>query len=599
MPKDIGIVRSKIDPDPPKVEKDLNQYKVKLNFENTTNRHIDMGIIKILLILFISLIIILTATFFFAKGLILRKIESTVISRIEKKINKKIDIGGISYFPYRGITLKNIKIQDEAGALAYSADSVQTKLSISEFIKSKKIKVRFKINGIKKGSLKSDLNFIIESKPSKSLLKPFKSFSLDNINIINFNFSSQFSDIKDLSGIIYFKENEIAAENITFDFKNEKSKLSLLIKNANKNMSINVSVSGPHLNAEVLLGKLEENLTKIDKIEISFLGSHVLVGGEIHHSKNPVLIIDGTVNLNTKDLCHLNQKSADLCNYLRVDGNLNNDVYFRGPVNKMLDWTFKIEGSSPILKVWDYQFNELSYAINMENGVITVPLLNTYPYGGALSSSFRMDLSTNDTPYALDLKLKGINVYDMAQDSELRNKNIYGKLDTELSIKASGADQESITGGGNIHISEANLGPMPLLSPLIGQLYGVIRNLFPGLRSVEITGGSCDFLIRGRRIVTENLILWGDTLNITSRGYIDFDTNLNFEVENEFKEASESEKEDWSKTVVEIIAGFGKFIGKAYLTGTLSKPKWKFDYFSKFNDVLGGSLNNIMKNIFE
>ena len=169
---------------------------------------------------------------------------------------------------------------------------------------------------------------------------------------------------------------------------------------------------------------------------------------------------------------------------------------------------------------------------------------------------------------------------------------------SELFLKGYGEDTGTITGRGNISISQANLGPMPILSPLLGNIYGVIRYILPGLDSIEISSGSCDFVIENRKIITDNLLLWGDILNIKARGYIDFDKNLNFEVENEFKEIPE-QAGDWQKAIVEIVAGFGKFIGRAHLTGTLSKPKWKFEYFSSFKDSIGGKITDVLKDIFE
>ena len=125
-----------------------------------------------------------------------------------------------------------------------------------------------------------------------------------------------------------------------------------------------------------------------------------------------------------------------------------------------------------------------------------------------------------------------------------------------------------------------------------------MRGAIPGLRGVEISGGACDFIIKDRKIMTDNLLLWGNTLNIKARGYIDFDKNLNFDVENELKEMSGTEK-DWQKAITGIIAGVGKFMGEARLTGTLSKPKWEFKYFNRFEDALGGKLKEVFKDIFE
>ena len=308
------------------------------------------------------------------------------------------------------------------------------------------------------------------------------------------------------------------------------------------------------------------------------------------------MLLHGSLNLNTKNISYASPKLKNICDYLRPDGTLANEIYFKGRINEPAGWELGLKVSSPMLKVWDYHFKDLSFNLKLDNNVIAIPLLTAYPYNGVLNSSFKMDLSGEGAPYSMDFRLKGINVNGLAQDSELKNKNIYGKLDSELFLKGYGGGM--ITGGGSISISEANLGPMPILSPLLGNIYGIIRYMLPGLKSIEISSGSCDFVIENRKIITDNLLLWGDILNIKARGYIDFDKNLNFDVENEFKEISE-EIADWRKTIVEMVAGFGKFIGRARLVGTLSKPKWKFEYFSSFKNVIGGKINDVLKDIFE
>jgi len=44
---------------------------------------------------------------------------------------------------------------------------------------------------------------------------------------------------------------------------------------------------------------------------------------------------------------------------------------------------------------------------------------------------------------------------------------------------------------------------------------------------------------------------------------------------------------------------FGKLISKAYLTGTLKNPKWRFEYLSGINKVFGGGLGNVLKNLLD
>jgi hypothetical protein len=139
---------------------------------------------------------------------------------------------------------------------------------------------------------------------------------------------------------------------------------------------------------------------------------------------------------------------------------------------------------------------------------------------------------------------------------------------------------------------------MPLLTPLVGSLYGYFQKLFQGLKKINITDGSCDFRIANRRISTNNLVLWGEIASVHGKGYIDFDKNLNFEVENRFLEPEKADLSDWEETLQEMISKFGKLMSRARLTGTLDKPKWKFEYLGGIENILKGQLEKVFKDIF-
>ncbi|MCK4463571.1 MAG: hypothetical protein KAU58_04605 [Candidatus Omnitrophica bacterium] len=527
-----------------------------------------MRFIKILLITLVSAILILTITFFLTKDFILRKIESTIVKKIENVIGKEIDIGSIFYLPPRVIILKNVRIYEKRlPGQGILLDTIYAKFHPVTFIGSRQIVATLKLHGIKKGVIEGDGVFIVESKPFENILNPFKAFSLSTINISRLNISSPFLDLKNLSGLVTFKGNETL-----------------------------VKIAGANIKAGCNFRKIDSDLIKIDEAEFKFFDSYFECKGEIQEFKNPILLLHGSLSLNTKNISRANPELKNICAYLRLDGTLANEIYFKGRINEPAGWELGLKASSPMLKIWDYHFKDLSFNLKLDDNVIAIPLLTAYPYNGVLNSSFKMDLSGEGFPYSMSFRLKGISVNGLAQNSQLKNKNIYGKLDSELFLKGYG--QGIITGNGNISVSQANLGPMPILSPLLGNIYGVIRYILPGLKSIEISSGSCDFVIENRKIITDNLLLWGDILNIKARGYIDFDKNLNFDVENEFKEIGR-EAEDWQKAIVEIVTGFGKFIGRARLAGTLSKPKWKFEYFSGFKKAIGGKISDVLKDIFE
>ena len=551
--------------------------------------------------LFISLVIIflLSTLFLLIQGYIIRKVESAFIKNIEHVIHKEIDVGDIAFRPIAGIVLKDIRISEKGLPTQDSIfiEDISGKLHLRTLITSKVVIASFRIDGLKKGTMKMHGHIRMESKPFKNLLRPFADFVLDSVKIEDATLSSPYLNLQNISSTLSVKKDEVSSSNITFDYNNKPHTASFYIKEISSEPIINMDIAGENINAKIELVKLNDSI-KIKKSEIKFINSLFGFQGEITEFENPLLLLYGSLTLQVQDASQINARLKNICDALDLKGKLYNEIYFRGRIGEPKGWEIGVKSRSPGIIVWKHYFPEFICNLKINNGTISVPLLSASPYDGDLTLSFAMDTTRKESPYAIKVQLTNINVHNLIQDYEMRNKDIHGKLSSEFSLLSSGPNSSDITGQGNIEISEADLGLMPILTPLVGNLYGFLSNLLPGLNRVQISGGTCNFAIKDRKIMTDNLWLGGDVLNIYAKGYIDFDKNLNFEVRNEFKE-SQKGGEDWRGGIVQLMAGVGKFIGKAYLTGTLSKPKWRFEYLSNVQNVMGNQLGQFLKGILE
>jgi len=557
-----------------------------------------MRIIKILLIGIIAFALVIAGTIFLTRSFLRAKIESLLIEKIEQATRTEIDIASVTYLPPAGLILSNINIssKDLPSQSNIFIKKLHVKVNPTRLMRKKEVAALFKVEGLEKDNINVRGSVFIESNPFKNIRNPLEDFSVKTIDISGLDFSSPFLSFKNLDGEISVTEKLISSSKITFDYSGGLHTLSFNLKNLKAEPSMNAKIEGPDIQATIALLKTEE-IIKIKSSKILLFDSSLEYEGEISDFKNPSLLLYASLKLKTKDLRNINKKLCDFCDKIKIGGTFYSEIYFKGRLSDPSKWEIGMKNHSPRLKLWNYRFHDLSFDLKMENELISVPLLTAYPYDGILNSTVEIDISRRDMPYAIGLRLKDIDIHGVVKHSNLKKKKIYGLVDSEIVLQGNGSDPRSITGKGYVHISQANLGPMPILSPLLGNLYGFTKNMLPGLQGVEINEGGFDFVIRDERIMTENLTLSGDVLNIYARGYIDFDTNLNFDVENEFKEAEEG-AEDWRGSIVELIAGFGKFIGNARLTGTLSKPKWKFDYFGGGKSPAGGNLQNVLKDLF-
>ena len=558
-----------------------------------------MRFLKVLLILIIVSFLILASVVFFAKTYLISKIESVIINKIELATNRNIEIGSISYSLPLGVSLKNVNIYNKN--IPDKIDSTFGNLSIKidprELFRKKQLVMTVKIVGLRNNKIKSTGTVLIRSNTLKNIRKPMEDFSLDSISILKLNVASPTFEIENISGTIEFGTNSLSADNIAFDYNGMPHKLSFDLADIKNAPVLNASVSGNNIKASAKLTK-KDGLIKIERSEIDFLGSHLECDGEISELKDPVLLLYASLSLNTGDLSAVNLNLKNICDKLKPEGKVSTKIYFKGRVSDIKDIEIGIKSSSPKIKIQNYRFDDISFEVRMKDGVLSLPLFTAYPYKGVLNASCEIDLSRKSKPYYVKFKASDIDISYLAQDTALKGKKIYGKIFSEAAIQGNAIDTYSIEGKGYLEIKDGNLGPMPILSPLLGNIYGFMRNAIPGLKSVEINKGGFDFIVANRKISTNNLLLSGDILNIYAQGYIDFDKNLNFEVKNEFKETQKEGGEDWRNSIVEFVAGFGKLISKAYLKGTLEKPKWEFEYFGGFKDAIGGKLQDMFKDIF-
>jgi hypothetical protein len=132
----------------------------------------------------------------------------------------------------------------------------------------------------------------------------------------------------------------------------------------------------------------------------------------------------------------------------------------------------------------------------------------------------------------------------------------------------------------DVEILDADLGPMPLLTPLLGDIYSILRDtMIAPENRVNISQAYGEFTIKNRRISTHNALLWGNNIAIYGDGHMDFDGTIDFTLENKFTQSPIQQVGNWQTTLRDTIIRFGKALGKARLKGTLQKPEWKFDYF--------------------
>ena len=525
----------------------------------------NMLIRKIIITLLIS-ILALVIIFYAGKQFILERFKTYLIEKVESSTPKGITIKDINYVPLKGIGLAGVTLYKDKlyQEKELYIPNLYIKFSLIKFLTNRTFSPTITLqnlqlkNAILDGSFGFSIKFVKKIETAGDALE-----SIQNIWFSNLAIKAGLLNITNIKGAIYISATSIKTPGLRFVLNGEPSNLNFTA----------------HI-------KKEGEIYKIPEIKGRFLNFPFEFMGEFEGTKTPILSLYGKVDVDIKDIVRF------------AEGKTSNSIYFKGNLKELSAYELGIKSNADYLKIRNIKFDKFYMDARIKDGILHIPVLNAYPYNGTLVLSAQLDTRDEFMPYQVSGRLSNVDITEILKNTKLGDKGINGLLFSEFAIKGDAKSIDSTEGVGNILIREANLGPMPLLTPLVGSLYGYFQNLFQGIKKINITNGSCDFVIANRRVSTNNLVLWGEIVSVRARGYIDFDKNLNFEIENRFLEPEESGLSDWEETLQEMISKFGKLMSNARLTGTLDKPKWKFEYLGGVENILKGQLGNILKDIF-
>ncbi len=245
------------------------------------------------------------------------------------------------------------------------------------------------------------------------------------------------------------------------------------------------------------------------------------------------------------------------------------------------DQNFSAVVTSDALKIGKLRMSRAKMNASLGDGVFLIPSLTGQFYNGSLDTTLKADLNYKHVPFAMKGEIMEADFGLLMLDSDPKaqeKSRVSGKLDGTVQLRGDWTDQWSYAGKGDYYIYEANLGPMPLVTPLLGSIYSAMEKTIPSFRKIIITSSSATFEIKNRRLSTKDLQLSGEDIYILGNGYLDFDGNLNISFENRLILSDEPEEETWQTSIRNFITACGNTVSKVYLRGTVQKPKWECEF---------------------
>ncbi|MFC1480601.1 AsmA-like C-terminal region-containing protein [Candidatus Omnitrophota bacterium] len=550
--------------------------------------------LKIVLFLILLIALALVITYSAYKDTLYEEVRTSLELRLSEITRHPVHIASVKYVPFQSVSLHNVTIpsEDEPERIIAEVDTVTITMDILSLVKDRQLKTTVTIDGLHAGDLVCNAAIRTNSLKADTYREIFNPSLLDSVFIIEAFISTDHLVLRNVFGSLQIDKMAVSGGKIHLTHNSIKYLLDFT-SIAGENPGYDLSVRSDNLGLKTTLTK-NGGLLIVERLQGMYYTLHFDLKGEVQHFQTPerTCSLNGTIETDLRTLASLPGKIGKFARAHPMSGSIKSSVYFKA---KDPDWA-KIELHSTLqasnLKVDNLRVKEIMTKLSLERGELSAPFIYGKLYDGALTCGLEMNLIEKNIPYSLSIKINNMDFGSLMRDVDEEEADIYGTLNADISLKGYMGVPASAEGSGKLTISDADLGPMPILTPLLGDMFSAAQNIMPHLKKVNIDQASADFDITDRKIMTDNLIFLGEDFYITAEGYMDFDGTLNFAFQNQFRQPSQGQDEDWQVALRNAIINFGKLISKARLKGTLKNQKWDFEYTNPIKNLINPNISN-------
>ncbi|MGB2601693.1 MAG: AsmA-like C-terminal region-containing protein [Candidatus Omnitrophota bacterium] len=502
--------------------------------------------------------------------------RTRIASELSKALEHPVNIGSVSYVPFQSISLDHVTIssKDGSGNILIGINNVTTALDVLSLIKDKQLKTTMILDGLHSGDLLCNATLRTLSRKAPTHAEIFDPALIYSVSIIEAVAGSPSFTFRDIFGILEIDKMSISSGKIRLTHNNIKY-LTDFTRQDIKDLGYDITVRSDNLGFTTSLIKDEDNLT-IDKLTGMFYTLRFDLKGEVRDFRGDDFkcSVGGTINTELETFAAMPGEIGKFARRYPMAGSVESNLFFSATEMDLKKCEIRSTISATNFSIDKIRIKELMTKISVTDGRLDAPLINGVIYGGTIIGKLKMDLFEKDLPFMFSFDLNNMDFERLLYDLNGNKDNVYGNFQLNLDLKGYATDIDTTEGTGTVTISDADLGLMPLLTPLLGDVYAAAQRFVPVIKPVKIDNASMAFEIKHRRIETNDLVLLGEDISINGEGYMDFDGQLNVLFENRLLGPPSEEDEEWPIALRNAIVSFGRFLGKTRLTGTLKEPKW-------------------------
>ncbi len=280
--------------------------------------------------------------------------------------------------------------------------------------------------------------------------------------------------------------------------------------------------------------------------------------------------IKGNLDINLEDLRAWLKKFENQLEKVRPQGSLKGSFSLQGPIRDIKSCTIKADFSSPALSAYGLKAHELQGTYIQEKGLGLLPLLRLSFYDGMVEANGTVNYREQDYPYGLNVNIQGIKLEQLKQDTAARDKDIAGDVNAEVKLYGVCRDLSRGNGEGKILFTDGKLWQLNLFQGL-----GALLFAKKDFSTIVFDQGTCDFVVRDKFLMTDNLLLKSQITDLSGSVKIGFDNSIDVSL-NVHVLDDKVPLTGTFKDITTSIVGEGGLFGVIKINGTLKEPKYRF-----------------------
>lgn len=315
--------------------------------------------------------------------------------------------------------------------------------------------------------------------------------------------------------------------------------------------------------------KLTDKTLGIDSLKGRFQNSSFDIAGKISliKTQEPLADLKGQIRFDLKDIGAIQPEFQKTLEPFKPEGIINLDGNIKGALLDWRKWDISLNAQSPQIVIAGYTIKDIVLKAEENNQWIKRFDLNADIYDGKLTIQGALSLADQGMPYQVNIDLQSTNLQKLKEVTIWKDNDVSGFLSGTAQLKGPLTDWKAIEGDGTVLIHDGNIWQLNLFKGL-GKI--IFTSDFENIPIQEV---SAHFNIQNQKVSTENLAIKSPVFTILGKGWVNFENQLNFNLNTQFEERLPTGTESYQEKASFLATQFGSILN-IKITGLLSDPKF-------------------------